>query len=110
MIEFMKQVLPRLERPQSPGCALSLCPPSPYEPKLYRVLMAADGPGVSFSTAPVVVVGAAAEATGGGSGGAAGADEEMLAFSVAVTTLFTPGEDSFLVLEKEFMNGKNDGK
>ena len=63
--------------------------------------MAADGPGVSFSTAPVVVAeDAEAEATGGGSGGAAGIeDEEMLAFSVAVTTLLTPGEDSFLALK-----------
>ena len=59
--------------------------------------MAADGPGVCFSTAPVVEEGA-----GGGSGGAAGAEEEeMLAFSVAVTMLLTPGEDSFLVLEGE---------
>ena len=33
-MEFMKQVLPRLERPQTPGCALSLVPPSPYEPEL----------------------------------------------------------------------------
>ena len=64
--------------------------------------MAADGPGVSFSTAPVVVVAedAEAEAAGGGSGGAAGTeDEEMLAFSVAVTMLLTPGEDSFLALK-----------
>ena len=64
--------------------------------------MAADGPGVNFSTAPVVVAeDAEAEAAGGGSGGAAGTEdeEEMLAFSVAVTTLLTPGEDSFLALK-----------
>ena len=40
MIEFMKQVLPRLERPQIPGRALSELPPlSLWDPKLYLVLI-----------------------------------------------------------------------
>ena len=61
--------------------------------------MAADGPGVSFSTAPVVTVDDA-DGTGGGSGGRGTEEEEdeRFAFSVAVTTLLTPGEDSFLSL------------
>ena len=70
--------------------------------------MAADGPGVSFSTAPVADEAEPdpVEADGGGSGGAAGTDEddEMFAFSVAVTTLLPPGEDSFLALKRRIIH------
>ena len=64
--------------------------------------MAADGPGDSFSTAPVVTVDDA-DGTGGGSGGRGTEEEEeeeRFAFSVAATTLLAPapGEDSFLTL------------
>jgi hypothetical protein len=64
MIEFMKQVLPRLESPHSPGLALSdVPPPSLCEPKLYLVLIVLVEAGVGgvgifrslfvFSMAPV---------------------------------------------------------
>lgn len=61
----MKQVLPRLERPQRPGRALSALPPlSLLDPKLYLVLMVLVDAGVDggvgmlrsllvFSMAPV---------------------------------------------------------
>ncbi len=44
MIEFMKQVLPRLDRPQRPGCAFSLCPGSLYAENAYLVATGPEDP------------------------------------------------------------------
>lgn len=65
-MEFMKQVLPKFDRPQIPGFAFSdIAPPSLWDPKLYLVLIELVDAGVGgvgifrsllvFSMAPVDV-------------------------------------------------------